>query len=395
MKLKQRPDDFIVKERTHVTPGKSGEFAFYQLDKQSLGTAEAIQAACKQLRVDPRRVRYGGLKDRHAVTVQYLTITGGPRRHLKNDKFQLRYLGQVKEPYGPQSFHGNEFTITLRDLDQQELDRAIAALDDVKSGLVGNYFDDQRFGSVAENGEFVARHLIDGNEEQALKLALAAPYEFDRSADKRAKQLLRAHWGEWSKIASQLPRGSTSIVVSYLQHHPTDFRGAFPKIPFFLRNMYLSAYQSHLWNRILARWMTSTLDPDQLVAVHQKRDRIPMPTALTIDEQHRLQVSKIPLPSSRLKLPADDPMKLHIDAVLQEEGLTLNTMKLKHFDEPFFSRGDRAAFFTPEGLQHEVGWDKLNKGHRRLRLSFSLPRGSYATLLVKRITAFEKAEPRP
>ncbi len=388
MKLKQRPDDFVVKERTDVKPGDAGEFAFYQLEKQSIGTAEAIQAFCKQLRVDPRRVRYGGLKDRHAVTVQFLTIAGGPRRHLRDDKFHLRYLGQVEEPYGPQSFTGNEFTITLRDLDQEHLDRAIAALDVVQHSLIGNYFDDQRFGSVSNEGDFVARHLIAGDDEKALRLALAAPYEFDRSREKRAKQLLRNHWGQWDKVVSQLPRGPMLTVVSHLVKHPTDFRGAFPKIPFFLRNMYLSAYQSDLWNRTLARWMTATLSTDRLVAVQQKRAVLPMPGRLTDDERTQLKEVSIPLPSSRLKLADDDPMKPHLDAVLTEEGLKLSEMKLKHYDEPFFSRGDRPAFYTPEDLRHEIGWDKLHKGHRRLRLMFALPRGSYATLLVKRITAF-------
>jgi tRNA pseudouridine13 synthase len=388
MKLKQRPDDFVVKERTDVKPGETGEFAFYQLEKQSIGTAEAIQAFCKQLRVDSRRVRYGGLKDRHAVTVQFLTIAGGPRRHLREEKYHLRYLGQVEEPYGPQSFSGNEFAITLRDLDQKQFDRALAALEDVRHSLIGNYFDDQRFGSVSEEGDFVARLLIAGDDEKALRLALAAPYEFDRSQEKRAKQLLRKHWGEWDKIVSQLPRGPMLEVVSYLAKHPDDFRGAFPKIPFFLRNMYLSAYQSEIWNRTLTRWMTGSLPAERLVTVQQKRASLPMPARLSDEERDQLKEQTIPLPSSRLKLSDEDPLKPHFDAVLAEENLTLSDMKLKHYDEPFFSRGDRPAFYVPEDLKHEIGWDKLNKGHRRLRLMFALPRGSYATLLVKRITAF-------
>ena len=54
---------------------------------------------------------------------------------------------------------------------------------------VPNYFDDQRFGSVA-GGEFVAREMVRGRFEEALKLALAGEYEYDRAADKREKETL-------------------------------------------------------------------------------------------------------------------------------------------------------------------------------------------------------------
>ena len=95
----------------------------------------------------------------------------------------------------------------------------------------------------------------------------------------------------------------------------------------------------------------------------------------------------IPLPSARVDMPDDPAIRACFESVLKQEGLTLSQIKLKHYREPFFSKGERAGFYVPEGLQHEVGWDKLNKGHRKLKLTFTLPRGSYATLLVKRVCA--------
>ncbi len=387
MKLKQRPDDFQVEEITSVVPGKTGSFGYYRLEKRSIGTPEAIQAFCKQLKIDHRRVRYGGLKDRHAVTIQYLTIEGGPRQRLRDKQFQLHYLGQVEEPYGPSSFSGNHFSITIRDLEQRDLDQCLRALEEVNASLVGNYFDDQRFGSVGSDRQFIARCLIEGDEEQALKLALSAPYEFDRSVEKKIKMLLREKWGQWNIILPQLARGYMQQIVAYLACHPQDFRSAFPKIPFFLRNMYLSAYQSHLWNRILSRFMVANFSADRLVRVLQKSETIPMPKQLSESEQTALLAQNIPLPSSRIKLAGENPLQPYFEAVLEEEGLQLANLKLKHYKEPFFSKGDRPAFYSPEGLKTEIGWDKHNKGHRKLKLMFKLPRGSYATLLVKRITA--------
>ncbi len=122
---------------------------------------------------------------------------------------------------------------------------------------VPNYFDDQRFGSVAgEGGEFIARLLVRGRFEDALRLALAAPYEFDRAAQKEEKRLLAAHWGDWARLKDVLPRGHARSLVDYLRVHPGDFRGAVARLRPELRGLYLSAYQSHLWNRMLAHWLT-------------------------------------------------------------------------------------------------------------------------------------------
>ncbi|MGE3806321.1 MAG: hypothetical protein AB7K24_16760, partial [Gemmataceae bacterium] len=52
-----------------------------------------------------------------------------------------------------------------------------------------------------------------------------------------------------------------------------------------------------------------------------------------------------------------------------------------------FQKGERPAWLLPAGLQAKEGHDELNSNGRRLTLSFELPRGAYATLLVKLIEA--------
>lgn len=395
MKLKSRPDDFQVEELTSVVAGTTGPYAFYRLSKKSVGTPEAIQRICREFNVDPRRVRYGGLKDRHAETIQYLTIEEGPEKHLKDPLIQLKYLGRLEQPYSPQSFSGNRFGITMRDIKPAEVEQTMQALDAVRHGLIGNYFDDQRFGSVGDDQQFVARALIDGDDEKAVKLAISTWYEYDRSPEKKAKALLRQKWGNWQQIRNKMPKGYISHIVSYLADQRNDYRGAFALIPFFLRNMYLSAYQSYLWNRMLSHWITTSIPHENLVLVKQQRDSIPMPILLTKERMAELIKMTIPLPSSRAEIPANHFIIGSLNSVLKDEGLDLPQIRLKHFREPFFSKGERSAFYFPEGLQYEMGWDKLNKGHRKLRLTFSLPRGSYATLLVKRIAAASPYRDQP
>jgi tRNA pseudouridine13 synthase len=108
-----------------------------------------------------------------------------------------------------------------------------------------------------------------------------------------------------------------------------------------------------------------------------------------LDEEQRRQLIslKLPLPSARLHLDESDPVASVVNAVLAEEGLELSRLKVKGIREMFFSKGERDALCLPEGLASESGQDELHPGREKLVLAFDLPRGCYATLIVKRITA--------
>src|SRR5262249_54446669 len=154
-----------------------------------------------------------------------------------------------------------------------------------------------------------------------------------------------------------------------------------------LRGLHLSAYQSHLWNRMLARWLRAQVRPEQLIGVHLKLGEVPMPRGLEEGQLVELAALQLPLPSPRLTVAADDARVALMDAVLAEEGIDREQLKLKGFREVFFSKGERAALCLPAGLQHETGSDERHAGRQKLTLEFELARGSYATLLVKRLTS--------
>jgi len=387
MKVKQQPEDFQVEELTDVAPADSGVFALYRLEKRGWSTPDALAAIRRRWKIEPRRLSYGGLKDRHAVTVQYLTIFHGPRRNLTHSGVTVTHLGQVPHPYGSADIRANRFRLTVRSLTPEQIERALAAIDEVRADGVPNYFDDQRFGSLEPGQDFVARLLVLGRFEDALRQALAAPYEHDRGAQKKEKALLNAHWGDWATLKDKLPRGHARSLVDYLLHHPTDFRGAVARLRPELRGLYLSAYQSHLWNRMLARWIGDHCRAEQIVPVALKLGDVPMWSRLDDEQRRELADLMLPLPSARLKLAADDPRMALVQSVLTEEGLTLGQMQIKGMRELFFSKGERPALCQPANLDAQSADDELNAGRRKLALSFDLPRGSYATLIIKRITA--------
>lgn len=387
MKLKQRPDDFRVEELPTVSPGVDGAFAFYRLEKRSWTTPDALAAVRRRWKIDQRRLSYGGLKDRHAHTIQYVTIHGGPERDFTQSTFTLHYLGRLAHPYSSEHFISNRFAIVMRGMSPQSVAKAETAIPEVAAVGVPNYFDDQRFGSVGDGKSFVAREMVLGHFEAALRLALAAPYEHDRAETKKEKAILNARWGDWPTCKNELPRSHSRSIVDYLVHHPTDFRGACARLRPELQGLYLSAWQSYLWNRMLARWLTDRIAPDQLTSIRLKTGELVMPRSMPEDLQNEWDCLALPLPSARLKFDEAAPWAGVVRAITEEEGIPLEQIRIKGLQKPFFSKGERQAKIRVSNLGWTIADDELNQGRKKLELRFELPRGCYATMLIKRLTS--------
>jgi tRNA pseudouridine13 synthase len=387
VKLKQQPDDFRVEELTDVTPGERGDFAFYRLEKSGVTTTDALDVICRRWRIDARRVAFGGLKDRHAATIQYLTIVRGPRRGLSQQHLNVRYLGQIGQSYSSDGIRANRFEVTLRDFSAADAVRVVNAVEEVRRDGVANYFDAQRFGSVAADGVFIGKQMVLGDYEGALKLALTDPYEFDRAEQRGTKRMLRECWGHWAACKDGLPPGHDRDLVMYLLHRPADFRGAVGRLRPELQGMYLAAYQSHLWNRILAVWMEASLRAGQRLMIETKLGPLPMPRGLNDDQGSRLAATTITLPAARSPFDGAAPWAAAAERVLGDEGLAWSDLKLRGLRKPFFARGERAALIFPDDISAAALDDDRHAGRQAVRLTFTLPRGSYATMVVKRLTA--------
>ena len=386
MKLKRQPEDFQVEELPIVRPLDRGRFGFYRLTKRGLGTLEAIEFIRRRWNLSGQQIAYGGLKDRHAVTVQYLTILDGPSGSIREPSFDLEPIGRLAAPYGPNGFRGNRFVVTLRDLARESADKAVAALEEVPRDGLPNYFDDQRFGSVGFDGGFIAHAWLLGKHEEAFRLAVAEPTPMDRPETKAEKQILRDHWGDWPAAKAALGRSHARSLVTYLVDHPTDFKGAFARLRRELRSLYFSAFQSHLWNLMLARLIGRETRFDQRVMLDFKVAPLPIHRHLDPDQAKLLATTRLPLPASRTPLPPEGPIRELALAVVAEMGLAWEDIRVKHLKDVFFSKGDRPALFFPTDPSHDLGPDDLYPGRFKVTLRFDLPKGAYATLVVKRVT---------
>ena len=391
MKLKSLPDDFEVEELSDF-PLKGGSFAVYLLTKKSLGTPEAITAVAARWNIPRPAISYGGLKDKHAVTRQWVTIQRGPRHDLKQEHFTLSYQGQSDRAFGPHDIAANRFHVVMRNLTQRAADDIVAQREAVARDGVPNYFDDQRFGSLGASGEFIAKPWCLGDYERALWLALAEANPHDRPGDKIEKELIRDLWGKWIECKAALPKSSRRSIVTYLCDHPTRFREALALMRQDMRSLWLAAFQSDLWNLILSAWLQQHVDLARLFSVPLATANVPFFSELTDAERTLLAGTPLPLPSARLKLEPGPILTLY-EQVLADEGLSLRELRVKYPRDAFFSKGERAALLIPRELRIHSGDDDLYPGRSRVTLQFVLPRGCYATILVKRLTSETQTDP--
>ncbi|MBI2919932.1 MAG: tRNA pseudouridine(13) synthase TruD [Planctomycetes bacterium] len=382
MKLKSQPEDFVVVEENTVDWNESGPFAVYRVTKTGLNTFDVIEQLARQFGVTRARVNFSGLKDRHAVTEQIVTVLHGPRRDGGGDNWRAEFAGRANKPVKPSTLVGNRFTITLRAIRADEVPVIREVIDRIRRTGLPNYFDDQRFGSARHGQGFFAKAAIKGDWEEALRLMIGCPARKDSARDKRARSLIRDGWGRWKEIIEKLPRTHERALVQYLIEHPGDWHGACNRIERNLLGLTLVAYQSWLWNEMAAEVFREKVKDTEELAY--SRGVFVYPLSLAPEEEAGLRDFELPVPCHRADIRGDDE-RARVERVLAREGLTIAQFKVD-LQKHTFRAFRRKILIRPAGLA--LGGfesDPLNPGLSFVRLNFALPRGSFATILIKAV----------
>ncbi len=150
------PEDFVVDEIPLFEPEGNGEHCYVLLRKRRWTTPDAIRAVARAAGVRERDVGSAGLKDKHAVTTQWLSIPGGAAAveswELPEGLEVVRASRGVRKLRTGQQ-RGNRFCIRLTDVPEHGLERAQAIAMRLKESGLPNYFGPQRFGHGGENLE--------------------------------------------------------------------------------------------------------------------------------------------------------------------------------------------------------------------------------------------------
>jgi tRNA pseudouridine13 synthase len=147
-RIKSEPADFVVDEIPAYTPSGEGEHLFVHFEKRGLDTPSAVRAIARALGVDERSAGWAGLKDKHAVTTQWVSFAGGEvERALSLSLDSIRILAAARHVNKLRTGHlaGNRFRILVRDAEHAP-DRVAAIAAELARVGSPNYFGEQRLG---------------------------------------------------------------------------------------------------------------------------------------------------------------------------------------------------------------------------------------------------------
>lgn len=401
MKVKVRPEDFVVREEPLVTPRSTPDgFAVFALSKRQWDTFDLVSLLSRRLGVPRADISYGGIKDRFGATEQLVSIRAAALRtparpgvlpEIDEKNFRLRPLGYAAEPMTAAAIRGNHFTITLRDLRADELERALSRLDSVARWGVPNYYDEQRFGSARHGRGWIGKQIFLGRREEALRLFFE-PSGHDESRVRRLKTCVTGSWGNW-EACLPLAFGDYRPILEYLAVHPRAFRRALMMIDRRLLLLMINAYQSFLFNEILTGVLRSLQAETAFPALRYRTrwGELLFPESLPDGLPARLRGLELPVPGYDSAIA--DPLVADVTAaVLARESIALADLRVRQLPRMEVRGITRAALLMPQRLEI-LGQadDDLYPGRKKLALAFFLPRGGYATLVIKRLQATVRA----
>lgn len=153
--LRGSPEDFVVEELPAYALSGSGDFVYVHLEKTGHTTVHVVRELARQLGIQERHVGVAGLKDRHAVTTQWLSLPGKAEARLSRfalDGVRLLDVTRHSNKLGMGHLRGNRFRVRVRDAAGAD-EQARATITLLERLGVPNYFGPQRFGLQGVNAE--------------------------------------------------------------------------------------------------------------------------------------------------------------------------------------------------------------------------------------------------
>jgi tRNA pseudouridine13 synthase len=378
-RMKAQPDDFVVEELPLYQPSGEGQHTYVLLEKSGITTLEAVRLMAGALAVPPRAVGYAGQKDARAVTRQTISIDGvepAQVEALALPGIEILSVSRHRNKLKLGHLAGNRFTIRVRAVPQNSLPLAEAVLAALSLRGVPNYFGQQRFG-MRQNTHLLGWALLRGDDEDFVIEYLGRPHPGERPDSQAARAAIDA--GDYDAALTQWPNNlrEERRVLAALVRHNIDVSRAVQVVDRGMRRFYVSAYQSYLFNRLLAQRIQTfdRLEPGDVAFIHASGGAfVVQDPAAEQARADRFEISPSgPLFGSKL-LQAEGLPGQREAAVLAESGLSLAEFRLPGAK----LKGARRPFRVPLA-DMQVSWDD------GLVLQFQLPPGSYATGVLREV----------
>ena len=255
--LRTVPDDFIVDEiPLDKKGGTSGPYLICRLTKTNWELQHAVKEIAKRLNISHRRIGWAGTKDRNARTTQLVSIYKvTPEQvaalHIKD--ITIEVIGEANEQLSLSDLAGNRFDILIRNADVEDLTSQVATVTGAAAVALPNYFGLQRFGVIRPLTHRVGELILRGEYEQAVATYVGQAFPLEKEEAQRARTLYRETRDAALALRElPVPMSFERSMLSYLQAHPGDYPGALRQLPPKLLSMFVSAFQSYLFNCALS-----------------------------------------------------------------------------------------------------------------------------------------------
>lgn len=396
-RLKASPEEFRVNEiSSYPLPDEAGSFVVLRLSSRDWEQHELAAAVARRLGLPPHAVQWAGTKDRRAVSERLFSYRGRlPEGDLGLRDVTLLEAYRSRDGLVLGHHYGNSFDLTVGDLSVPPSD-ALAEFRSTEAELrsVGgfpNFFGPQRFGEVRPITHEVGRWLVRGDIARAVDVYLTdRPQDGTPGAGDDARRAYAEH-RDAARALREYPREYRfeRSILEHLARGHSPAR-AFRALSRDLRTLFIHAFQSLIFNRWLGARHAADLPLDRPIEgdriVRVSRDgtiRGPDSVPVAIDNRSECVdlVARgralVAGPLVGFETPADGGWPGEaLDRILQGEGVDRSMFRLPSTPE-IASRGAWRPTVVP------LPPLALEAQPTGVRFRFALPKGAYATVLLR------------
>jgi len=380
--IKEAPEDFQVEEIPAYEPSGSGEHCYLTIEKRGMTTLDAIRRVARELRIPERDIGYAGMKDSVGVTRQALSVQRiRPEDVVGRDLDDVKVISAIRHGNKLKLGHlkGNQFRIIVRGVSVDAASSVAAVLAVLGERGVPNWFGFQRYG-VQGNSHLIGAALVRRDWRGAVNRLIGEP-EAVRDAEWRAA-IAAYQQDDLVGALRLMPRHCRSErdVLQRLVSRPDAWEKAFAAVHPRLKKLYLSAYQSSLFDRVVEHRLSGLdrIQPGDVAWKHANgacflvEDPDP-----ELERVRQFEISATgPMFGTKMKQ-AGGAARTAEEQLLEEEGITAESFDLGN---GLRVEGERRPLRVPLG-DPSFALDGDN-----LLVEFSLPKGSYATSVIREIT---------
>ena len=410
-KLRVRIDDFHVTEQFLFPPKKDqGNFTIAEVSCRNWETHTLVQEIAHRLHFSQRRIGFAGTKDKRAWTTQLMSfehVSPEQVSSLKIKDVSFEHIYQSDVPVRIGDLLGNRFEITIRNIPHTiKTEQITSLISPFKTwGGFPNFYGIQRFGVIRPITHLVGKYIVQGNFEKAAMTYIAHPIKGENELTYALREELE-RTRDYAKAFHSYPDALNfeKAILNRLLQNPDDFIGAFKEIPKNLLLMFVNAYESLLFNKILSKRIKRNIPiheaivGDIIYPVRKYRitDEI-IPVKESNIEKVNKQISKKKAVVTGLLVGydttfADGEMGEIEHAVIEKEKIDLRDFIISEM--PFLSSSGlrRSLLALMPTLEWTLHTDEFSSECQALTLCFDLQKGCYATSFLREI--MKSTDPR-